>query len=266
MGGRWVGEAGWKAGCAAIIGDGEGLVRDRLVQARCKSLGQGRAGSGVCVPDAGADAECPHLGCNRLRRGMVRWWVQGAFMLLCSRSNAVHHDSIPHPSSHWGNPPPSSPFPRTCRPTETSARNAPKRTAPQGTLGRLGEWVELSNGCMCCAVKNDFVQALETLMGRREGFDYILIETTGERSCATVGWFFFWAGGRMKAQQAPDNPRPSLLLVLPAPSPSRTPPPPTSPPRSPQPRSRPAAHTPTRPLRPGQPWPHRQRPVDGRAA
>mmetsp|Transcript_16881 Transcript_16881/g.40239 ORF Transcript_16881/g.40239 Transcript_16881/m.40239 type:complete len:482 (-) Transcript_16881:583-2028(-) len=41
------------------------------------------------------------------------------------------------------------------------------------------EWVELSNGCLCCSVKDNFVQALEALMGKRDKFDYILIETTG---------------------------------------------------------------------------------------
>jgi hypothetical protein len=44
----------------------------------------------------------------------------------------------------------------------------------------MGEWVELSNGCMCCAVKSEFVQAIEALMLKKEKFDHILIETTGE--------------------------------------------------------------------------------------
>ena len=42
------------------------------------------------------------------------------------------------------------------------------------------EWVELANGCLCCSVKNDFVAALEGLMLKRDKFDYILIETTGQ--------------------------------------------------------------------------------------
>lgn len=41
------------------------------------------------------------------------------------------------------------------------------------------EWVELANGCLCCSVKAEFLSALEALMQRRAGFDYILIETTG---------------------------------------------------------------------------------------
>ncbi|GFR53016.1 hypothetical protein Agub_g15708 [Astrephomene gubernaculifera] len=51
----------------------------------------------------------------------------------------------------------------------------------QGLQGADGGWVELTNGCMCCAVKSDFLQALESLLDRPGGraFDYILIETSG---------------------------------------------------------------------------------------
>ena len=43
----------------------------------------------------------------------------------------------------------------------------------------LQEVIELANGCLCCSVKDDFVQALEALMQQRSRFDYILVETTG---------------------------------------------------------------------------------------
>ena len=43
----------------------------------------------------------------------------------------------------------------------------------------LQDVIELANGCICCSVKNDLVQALEAMMQRRSKFDYILIETTG---------------------------------------------------------------------------------------
>lgn len=43
----------------------------------------------------------------------------------------------------------------------------------------MDEWVELTNGCLCCSVKDDFVNALESLMLQQTPFDYILIETTG---------------------------------------------------------------------------------------
>ena len=44
----------------------------------------------------------------------------------------------------------------------------------------LEEWIELSNGCLCCSVKTEMVAALETLMQKRHRFDYILLETTGK--------------------------------------------------------------------------------------
>jgi G3E family GTPase len=43
----------------------------------------------------------------------------------------------------------------------------------------LSDWVQLENGCICCSVKSDMVQALEALLLRRDRFDYVLIETTG---------------------------------------------------------------------------------------
>ncbi|KAL8142291.1 hypothetical protein V2J09_015323 [Rumex salicifolius] len=41
------------------------------------------------------------------------------------------------------------------------------------------EWVELSNGCVCCTVKHSLVQALEQLVQMKQRLDYILLETTG---------------------------------------------------------------------------------------
>lgn len=39
--------------------------------------------------------------------------------------------------------------------------------------------VELPNGCICCTVADDFVPAVETLLGRAEPPEHILIETSG---------------------------------------------------------------------------------------
>lgn len=57
----------------------------------------------------------------------------------------------------------------------------------QGFKGNDGEWIELNNGCMCCSTKSDFVQALEGLLHSGKSFDYILIETTGERATPSCG-------------------------------------------------------------------------------
>ncbi|EPY53952.1 CobW/HypB/UreG nucleotide binding domain-containing protein [Schizosaccharomyces cryophilus OY26] len=41
------------------------------------------------------------------------------------------------------------------------------------------EWVSLSNGCMCCTVKDNGIKAIEQLMEQKGRFDSIVIETTG---------------------------------------------------------------------------------------
>lgn len=41
------------------------------------------------------------------------------------------------------------------------------------------EWLELSNGCLCCSVKDKGVKAIEDLVKMNKQFDYILLETTG---------------------------------------------------------------------------------------
>lgn len=38
---------------------------------------------------------------------------------------------------------------------------------------------ELSNGCLCCTVQEEFIPVLQQLMERRERIDHILIETSG---------------------------------------------------------------------------------------
>jgi cobalamin biosynthesis protein CobW len=39
--------------------------------------------------------------------------------------------------------------------------------------------VELTNGCICCTVADDFIPALESLIGRQDRPDHIVIETSG---------------------------------------------------------------------------------------
>ncbi|TDL17718.1 CobW domain-containing protein [Rickenella mellea] len=41
------------------------------------------------------------------------------------------------------------------------------------------EFLELPNGCLCCSIKDVGIAAMEKLMKRKGGFDYILLETTG---------------------------------------------------------------------------------------
>ena len=49
----------------------------------------------------------------------------------------------------------------------------------QGQQSAVPEWVELSNGCLCCSVKGQFLQALEQLVGGQYSYDCVLVETTG---------------------------------------------------------------------------------------
>ncbi len=44
---------------------------------------------------------------------------------------------------------------------------------------RDDDMIELSNGCICCTVADDFVPALEKLLNRAEKPDHIVIETSG---------------------------------------------------------------------------------------
>ena len=50
--------------------------------------------------------------------------------------------------------------------------------------------VELANGCLCCSVKAEFVQALEALLdadgGHSGKFDYVLVETTGKTAAQSL--------------------------------------------------------------------------------
>lgn len=60
----------------------------------------------------------------------------------------------------------------------------PCRWVSQGGREAVPQWVELANGCLCCSVKAEFVQALEALLDGDSShigkFDYVLVETTGE--------------------------------------------------------------------------------------
>jgi cobalamin biosynthesis protein CobW len=44
---------------------------------------------------------------------------------------------------------------------------------------REEDMIELSNGCICCTVAEDFIPTMETLLGRPDRPDHIVIETSG---------------------------------------------------------------------------------------
>ncbi|MDJ0774501.1 MAG: GTP-binding protein, partial [Mastigocoleus sp. MO_167.B18] len=39
--------------------------------------------------------------------------------------------------------------------------------------------VELSNGCICCTINSDLVDAVYKVLERQENIDYLVVETTG---------------------------------------------------------------------------------------
>ena len=63
---------------------------------------------------------------------------------------------------------------------ELSATAGLEASTIRGPNGEeFAEWLELANGCVCCSVRDDFVNAIERLMEVKGRFDYVLIETTG---------------------------------------------------------------------------------------
>ncbi|MBE0578113.1 cobalamin biosynthesis protein CobW [Devosia sp.] len=44
---------------------------------------------------------------------------------------------------------------------------------------REEDMVELSNGCICCTVADEFIPTMQALLARQEKFDHIVIETSG---------------------------------------------------------------------------------------
>jgi G3E family GTPase len=53
------------------------------------------------------------------------------------------------------------------------------------------DFFELSNGCLCCTVRDDLVETLERVLARRDRYDYILIETTGMANPGPVATAFW---------------------------------------------------------------------------
>eukprot|EP00197_Chlamydomonas_leiostraca_P003811 CAMPEP_0202865320 /NCGR_PEP_ID=MMETSP1391-20130828/5655_1 /ASSEMBLY_ACC=CAM_ASM_000867 /TAXON_ID=1034604 /ORGANISM="Chlamydomonas leiostraca, Strain SAG 11-49" /LENGTH=530 /DNA_ID=CAMNT_0049545149 /DNA_START=14 /DNA_END=1606 /DNA_ORIENTATION=- len=58
-----------------------------------------------------------------------------------------------------------------------------KQEAVEGTRDTV---MQLSNGCLCCTVRDDLIQALNRLYDRKGEFDHIVIETTGLANPAPI--------------------------------------------------------------------------------
>ena len=64
--------------------------------------------------------------------------------------------------------------------------------AGQGHLDRTEEkLVELTNGCICCTLREDLIEAVGAL-ARQQRFDYLVIESTGISEPMPVAATFSW--------------------------------------------------------------------------
>lgn len=91
--------------------------------------------------------------------------------------------------------------------------------------GRDGQvfdgFYELSNGCICCSVRDDLINTLERLLEVRDRFDYVLVETTGMADPGKVA-SIFWVDAELEGRifldgivTLVDAPRLAFLLAHP---------------------------------------------------
>ncbi|MBT3922688.1 MAG: GTP-binding protein [Nitrospina sp.] len=57
-------------------------------------------------------------------------------------------------------------------------------------IGADEDIFEMSNGCICCTIRNDLIETLNRLLERHQKFDYILIESTGLASSGPIAQAF----------------------------------------------------------------------------
>ncbi|RPA87854.1 vitamin b12 biosynthesis, cobw-like protein [Ascobolus immersus RN42] len=70
-----------------------------------------------------------------------------------------------------------------------------KSLTVSGDGALVEEWLEVANGCICCTVKDNGVQAIENLMEKKGKFDYILLETTGLADPGNIAPMFWLDDG-----------------------------------------------------------------------
>ncbi|CAK4657255.1 hypothetical protein LEN26_020624 [Aphanomyces euteiches] len=68
----------------------------------------------------------------------------------------------------------------------------------------FADFYELSNGCICCSVRDDLVATLENLLTRRDRFDYVLVETTGMADPGKLA-SIFWVDSELEGRIALDG-------------------------------------------------------------
>jgi cobalamin biosynthesis protein CobW len=63
------------------------------------------------------------------------------------------------------------------------------------------ELFEMSNGCLCCTVRGDLIRTLHDLLPRLDGFDGVLIETTGLADPGPVAQTFLFDAALQEAMR-----------------------------------------------------------------
>ena len=53
-------------------------------------------------------------------------------------------------------------------------------------IGVDGNMISLSNGCVCCQIRDDLVEAVAALLARPESIEYILLEASGVADLAGI--------------------------------------------------------------------------------
>ena len=82
--------------------------------------------------------------------------------------------------------------------TETPDKNQIGASLDSTAPPLFEEWLELRNGCLCCSVKDNGVQAIENLMAKKGRFDLILLETTGLADPGPIA-NMFWVDEELQA-------------------------------------------------------------------
>ncbi len=57
-------------------------------------------------------------------------------------------------------------------------------------VGVRGDTISLTNGCVCCQIRNDLVESVDALLARPEAIEYILLEASGVADPAGIAMTF----------------------------------------------------------------------------
>ena len=72
--------------------------------------------------------------------------------------------------------------------SESKASGAAGKAKAKGVMGMAGgdDMVKLANGCICCTINGDFVEAVLRIMHQADKVDYLVVETSGISDPAAI--------------------------------------------------------------------------------